>query len=134
MKGIAKCHIYQFPSSPGELANFERKCRRVSVLNSPLNDFGDVHSPSGRILKVWDVRYTTPAGRRRKTGTTGTVKHSFNESRDLTALTVKDDAAGDVGVTLGRSRAITDVVVHPTGSVAWGLGKNGRFVHCRSAS
>lgn len=78
------------------------------------------------VLKVWDVRYTTPSGRRRKTGTTGIVKSPYDESRDLTALNVKETSAGGVNVAVGRSRAIADVVVHPTGSVAWGLGKNGR--------
>lgn len=72
--------------------------------------------PQCRILKTWDVRCS-----RRKLLARGIVKSHFDASRDLTALRGAD---GDVYT--GNSRAIVDVVVHPTGSVAFGIGKNGR--------
>ncbi|KAF8308953.1 WD40 repeat-like protein [Clavulina sp. PMI_390] len=92
------------------------------------------------ILRIWDVRYTTPTGRKRKTGTTAVIKDVFDQSRDLTALRLSSTSptstflpssstppsTDEIVVSLGRSRAICDVAVHPSGSVAWGLGKDGQ--------
>jgi hypothetical protein len=36
------------------------------------------------------------------------------------------NAAGDHVLGVGRSRAIASVTLDQTGSVAWGLGRNGR--------
>lgn len=87
-----------------------------------------------RILRTWDVRYTTPTGRRRKAGTVGKAQGCADESRDLTALNVISGGSGSKGasedtrVVAGRSRGVASVAVHPMGSVAWALGKNGRYV------
>lgn len=86
-----------------------------------------------RILRTWDVRYTTPTGRRRKSSAVVKSSSSADESRDLTALTVMGGNGSKTSsdltrIVTGRTRGVGSVALNPTGSVAWALGKNGKCV------
>ena len=77
-----------------------------------------------RILRTWDIRVVASGIDSTNIIYQGGTSVPCRVSCDPTVFTL--DTAGNLVLGTGRSRAIASVALDQTGSIAWGLGRNGR--------